>query len=276
MTYKRFPSLAFPDKYAYAYDSGNYDSRSTAVDSHFRMYETYGDGLTAHSPDWGITTEYLADYLFSLASFARSDDEFLQDLYFTMHRVPSDREIEFAASVIFKPVPEEKRYSKNSRRYFSLKERKLSSADAKEFDKRYTEITDRFDGSAKSIIAVLLWDKMDWVDTWERFQTVTAVYDWIQKQDGSGLWMEMPVVYLEWFKTDRANERENARDIQSAYRILQHLTEAYRLREMADTSISHYANQCPVKFSKCERIFLALWYAAYSSTILYWVYQLAR
>ena len=25
-----------------------------------------------------------------------------------------------------------------------------------------------------------------------------------------------------------------------------------------------------------ERIFLAIWYAAYSSAILYWVYQLAR
>ena len=248
--YKRFPSLAYPDKYAYAYDSGNYDSRSTAVDSHFRMYETYGHGLTAHSPDWGITTEFLADYLFSLASFARSDDEFLRDLYFTMHRVPSDREIEFAASVIYKPIPEEKRYSKNSRKYFSLKERKLSSADAKEFDKRYTEITDRFDGSAKSIIAVLLWDKMDWVGQWERFQTVSAVHDWIQKRETTDLWMEMPVVYLEWFKTDRANERENARDIQSAYRILQHLTEAYRLREMADTSVNQYASQCERKRAK--------------------------
>lgn len=44
----RFPSISFPEKYAYTYDRGAWHSRAD-VDPHFEMFETYGDNITQHS-----------------------------------------------------------------------------------------------------------------------------------------------------------------------------------------------------------------------------------
>jgi hypothetical protein len=159
-----------------------------------------------------------------------------------MHRIPPERDIDFASTVIYKAPPEEKRYTAK-RQYFSLEERKVSTSEQKKYDKRYYEVGDQFDGSAKSIIAVLMWDKKDWIGQWEAFQIVTAVYQWIQKYEVE-LWMEIPAKYMNWFATDKANEGDRARNVRDAYEAMQNLTEAYRLREQVNSRVEQFKNQC--------------------------------
>ena len=69
-----FTSIAHSDNLAYRYDSDAY-SRSPLVCSQFRLYETLGDGNTAHTPDMDIAPERLTDYLQSALKFMLSEDQ---------------------------------------------------------------------------------------------------------------------------------------------------------------------------------------------------------
>jgi hypothetical protein len=213
------------------------------------MFETFGDGQIQHSADWPVTTEFLADFLLSMAQCALTDEEFTQELFFTMHRGPSERDIEFAASVIYKKPAEGKEYSA-PKRYFSLEERKISSAESKRHDKRYFEIGDQFDGSGKSIIAVLCWEKRDWLGQWEAYQTANAVYQWCQKRDD--IWMELPGKHMRWFEADQANENEKARLLRDAYDAMRNLTDAYNLRQNVMHVIERATEQAAKAAQKTE------------------------
>lgn len=148
---KKFASIAKSNEFAYAYDSQASDIHAP-IDCHFRVFKNYGDGLTAHSPDWSVQLDHLADYLASLAQAMLDDEELTQNCLFTFSRRPSVKAIEFAASVKFKAV-EEKDWLKG-RRWFSAKKMKVSKAPSKEHDKRYEEVRDIHDGSPKSIFRI--------------------------------------------------------------------------------------------------------------------------
>ena len=86
---KLLASQQQPDKYGYLFDTEAF-TMSTTVSHHFRMYETYGDGLCQHSGDWPITNEYFADYLASLATAMLADEsgELLQAVSCDLTRAP--------------------------------------------------------------------------------------------------------------------------------------------------------------------------------------------
>ena len=69
--FRKFASVASPEKYGYAFDSDSWRSPSNGcdVESKFRMFETCGDGLTQHSGDWAVTYDFLSDYLISLSVY---------------------------------------------------------------------------------------------------------------------------------------------------------------------------------------------------------------
>ena len=231
--HKRFTSIGHGAEFAYAYDSQAWDMHAP-MESHFRQYHNYGDGLTAHSVDWSVQVEFLADYLASLAQAMLTDDELARDLYYTIWRRPDAKHIAWAATVIYK-APKEGEYGK--RRYFSAREMKVSAAPSKEYDKRYQEIRDIHDGSANSIFRILLSESADGM---EKYATAEAIRDWLMEHDG---YMELPAEFLKWFDGDR----DKARQLRDAYECCRNVTEAYRLRSAAESSIESHKRRIAPK-----------------------------
>lgn len=89
-----FKSIAFPEKYGYAFDSDAWEYRSNPfLTSKFRMFETYGDGLCQHSHDWPVTEEYAIDYLYSLAMVVVEDSELGEHVeYHVNHTVENHKD----------------------------------------------------------------------------------------------------------------------------------------------------------------------------------------
>jgi hypothetical protein len=226
---KKFKSIAHEQHHGYAYDSQAWDAKAP-IESHFRMYETYGDGLVQHSPDWSVQVEYLADYLASLAEAMLADEELARDLYYTIWRRPDAKHFAWAASVIYK-APKEGAYGK--RRYFSAKEMKVSWSPAKEYDKRYEEVREIHDGSPNSIFRILI---PEYADGMEKYATAEAIRDWLMEHDG---YMELAAEFLKWFNGDR----EKARQLRDAYDACRHITESYRLRCATVSARENYKRQ---------------------------------
>jgi hypothetical protein len=172
--FRKFKSLAHEQKHGYAYDSQAWDSKAP-IESHFRMFETYGDGLCQHSPDYSVQVEFLADYLASPAQAMLGDAELANELRFTIWQRPDVKHIAWAASVIYK-APKDGDWN-HKRTYFSAKEMKLSKAPAKQYDKRYEEVREIHDGSPKSIFRILI---PEYADGWSATAT--------PRRSGTGAW----------------------------------------------------------------------------------------
>ena len=229
--FRKFASLAHGKEFGYLYDSAAWDANAP-IESKFRMFQTYGDGNIQHSGEWSITAEHFADYLVSLAEVMLNDTELTQELYFAINRRPSIKQIEFAASVIYKAPKDGSGWSLKGRRYFSLKEMKISSSPSKEHDKRYTEITDVHDGTPASIFRILMTDS--YADGLDRYCYAEALHDWVMDQPD--MYMELPAEFLKWFKEDR----DKARQLQNAYEACRSITESMQARNRCESAIANY------------------------------------
>jgi hypothetical protein len=224
---KKFASLAHDKEYAYSYDSQAFDMKAP-VNEHFRMFYTYGDGLCQHSHDWPITSEYLADYLASLATIMMDDPELTDKVRYTLWNQPSPKEIEFAASIVWKEGQKTK--------YFSAKELKVSSSDSKRHDKRYEEIRDIHDGTPNSIFRILT---PEYADGMQRYIYATTIRNWCLAADGRP-WMELPAFFINWTK-----DRDEARKIMDAYEAARGLVESYQARCSAQSHLENYKRSLP-------------------------------
>jgi hypothetical protein len=227
--FRKFASIAHSNEFGYSYDSQQWDSHAP-IESNFRVFKNYGDGLTAHSPDWSVQLEQLPDFLMSLAEMMRTDDELAQALVFTFARRPSLKEIEFAASVIYKRH-EEKDWLK-SRRWFSAKELRVSKAPSKEHDKRYEEVRDVHDGSPNSIFRILIGEYSSGL---VKYLYADAIRDWVLAQDRDGMYMPMTAEFLKW-----TDDRDTARQLRDAFEACKNVTESYRLRMATESAIENY------------------------------------
>ena len=150
----RFASIASSDKLAYVYASDHHYDGRAPISSHFRFYETCGDGLTAHSPSAPISVGMLADYLFSLAQAMASDNELIDAAAYEVRSgIASNSDIRFAQSVVFK--------DNGKRRWVSREERKVTASETKRHDRRYEEVTLRHDGTPKGAYNILWRDYYD-------------------------------------------------------------------------------------------------------------------
>lgn len=212
----KFASIAKPAEYAYVFDSDAYDSHPQ-VDSHFRMFATYGDGLCQHSGDWAITTEFMADYLASLATVMLADEELTKHAAYELTHAPSLKDIEFAASVVFK----ESDRDWSHRRYYSTSERKLTSSRAKQHDKRYEEIAEWNNGTPAAIYRMLI---PSYAHGLIMYTYADAIRNW--SLDQTKLHMDMPAEFLNWFPGDR----DKVQHLRHAYNACLSLARAYQLR----------------------------------------------
>jgi hypothetical protein len=238
--FRHFKSIAHEKQYGYSYDSQAWTSNAP-IESHFRMFDTYGDGLVQHPPDYSIQVEYLADYLASLAQAMLEDAELANELRFTIWQRPDAKHIAWAASVIYK-APKENDWN-HKRTYFSAREMKLSKAPAKQYDKRYEEVRDIHDGSAKSIYRILI---PEYADGMERYCYAEAIRDWTLANDGP--YMELAAEFLDWFNGDR----DKARELRDAYEMCLHITESWRLRASVEPQLENYKRRVTPKPAEPE------------------------
>jgi hypothetical protein len=212
----KFASIAKPNEFAYVFDTDAYDS-SPQVDSHFRMFATYGDGFCQHSGDWTITTEFMADYLASMATVMLADEELTKRAAYELTRAPSLKDIEFAASVVFK----ESDRDWSHRRYYSTSERKLTSSRAKQHDKRYEEVSEWNNGTPAAIYRMLI---PSYAHGLTMYAYADAIRNWSLNQ--TKLYMEMPAEFLNWFPGDR----DKLQQLRYAFNACLNLARAYQLR----------------------------------------------
>jgi hypothetical protein len=182
--------------------------------------------------------EFLADYLASLATYilahpGEDTDKLLSHIGYEIMRRPSDEEIAFAASVVFKPQSDTQMYEKR-RRWFSLEEKKISSNDAKRHDKRYVEVEPCHDGSADSIYRILI---PQHVDGLQFYIHADAIRNWCQAGKGD----ERPYFYghaaqfLKWFDENA----QKASELRHAYNACLEVCKAYAARSAAECALAN-------------------------------------
>lgn len=242
MMHKRFQSINHPEQFGYAYDSEQWIGNGQ-VDPTFRQYKTYGDNLTQHSGDWGVTTEFMADYCLSLAAAMVDDQELSDKLEYIFRRGPSVADIEFAASVRFKPSDDD--YSK--RRYFSLDEKKISSSSAKEHDKRYTLITKYHDGSPEAIYRLLT---PEYSSGLTKYLYATAIRDWVLTQ--KGMYMDFAADFLKfWGNTDRT-DTPKSRELRDAVDSVQAICQSWMLRRQVERHLENSRRNLAHRIAQAE------------------------
>ncbi len=198
----KFQSLQYPEKYGYVFDSEAW--RGGEIESTFQMFETCGDGLIQHSHEWAITRDFVADYMASLGTAMLADSELVEKLAWKLTRTPRIEDILFCAGVKWK----ESDGQYNKRRFYSVSERKVSGAAAKEHDKRYTQIEPWNDGSPEAIYRMLRPEHNDGLGDYLYADTIRQ---WVLTQDN--LYMDMAPEFLKWWDHKR---RDESRDLRNA------------------------------------------------------------
>lgn len=228
--YRKFASIAEPTKYGYCYDSGVFDHKAT-VEARFRMFETYGDGLTQHSHDWSITAEWMADYLAALAGVMLTDDELTSNVSWRIQDQPRSGAWEFARSIVYKETDS---WSSSKRRYYSMTEQKISSKQSLQHDKRYHEIPTWADGSPMSIYQLCIPEN---ATDLEHYSYAHHLREWHAAQS-EGHYIALPAQFLGWFKEDH----RKALDLHHAYQAAELAVIAWRSRENAASALANYCS----------------------------------
>lgn len=150
-----FKSLTRSDRIGYIYNSETastpsylYRNPMAYVSSNIYEYLTYGNGNIQHSPEGLVAAEHYMDAMSSLASYLLNDlkcaEAFANDHF--IHPLTNKDEVQFLASL---------KFNENKPVYYSLNERKKTSAKSKEHDKRYEPVPKDADGSGKFIFNTL-------------------------------------------------------------------------------------------------------------------------
>lgn len=226
-----FPSIASSNQIAYQYDSDAY-SRSPLVCSQFRLYETMGDGMIAHTPSLDIAPERLTDYLHSALQFMfsekQSDETTLSErMCREVMRGPCTELIAFAASIVSKES--DKEWGK--KRYYSTSLMKIGRKPELEYDKRYAEIPYWADGTAESIYRLL---SGEWHDGLTAYTYAYNIREWCLNNK---VYCEMPGFLMGWMREDR----EADRDLKNAFFSLRSFAQSRDLLDCAKRGLESYA-----------------------------------
>ncbi len=244
---QKFESLR-DSQHCYAYDTSQFNS--CEVSPRLRMMATYGDGLTQHSPDWAITRESAVDYFESLAAFLvtpEADGKILDSVAYLLDQTPDEALIEFAASVVWKESDDDYR----KRRYYSIDERKISSSDAKRYDKRYEEITKYMDGTPATVFGMVC---PKYAEGIQAYQYAEAVRDWFSKQTEKKYkhtWMEPAGIFLKWYiGQDSYQNHSNIRRLNAALDACRAVCKAHRLRNYAAQYVENMREAIAIERAK--------------------------
>lgn len=229
----RFPSLAHADKIGYVFYTDSmalwdsaYQSRQAVWDQ-AGQFETLGDGMCAHSLDWAIGTDRMADYFASFATFLLSlvtsgkvSEDDMGLLGMCWPSAPSHEAIRFALSL---------KYRADKRQWYNLDSRKVSSADSREHDKRWERVPEYADGSPESAYRLLCGAHT--LFALERWIVLDAVYEYKRTVDN-----EYQGVPGQGEPLNLASTPEEANRLSRAIRAVRSILDALRkLRDARHT-----------------------------------------
>jgi len=188
----RFGSQEHPEKHgyvllrdSYSMDSGFYRDPARFVSRCVFMFETYGDGMTQHSNMYLVPASGMRDFVVSLAYYLESLKGEEREMAADLVRVSwpeSYRGEETKAGVVFL---QDMRKKGEKRTYYNYPERKISTKEALQYDKRWSEIPCEWKGSLPEIFFHL---QKDFHGALERATIWEAIRDhlnwpWVDEDD---------------------------------------------------------------------------------------------
>jgi hypothetical protein len=189
-----FKSILNPDKIAYRMaDEWNLQTAGCApLSMYLTQFDTYGDGMVQHAGAWCSPWENIVDACMSLTTAILADplNKVWSRCGYTLRDTNPDL-IKFALSI---------QYKEGKRQWYNSSEYKVSSAESKRFDKRWTEVSSWMDGSPKSALSIILNEVkgIDWL------QKLAWAYDVREAAGNYGDWEELflPIKNLkgEWLR----------------------------------------------------------------------------
>ena len=195
----RFKSMNNPETVGYVVARSHdlFDSctgRGGAILNWGRQFQTYGDGVTQHTPLSQIDKANLADFLESLADYwlssATEEEKALIVSEFRANDVPDRKTIKFFAGL--RPPKEG-----GKRMYLNTGDLKVSTADSKRHDKRWEEITysmEWMNGSARAVYIFLTWPNNNHDDVISRYRKYRHIHTIFREEDDSS-WEEQPAKF---------------------------------------------------------------------------------
>jgi hypothetical protein len=223
---KLFKSVLNPDTYGLVLDSDSYSMGETPqVHCQIRRFDTLGDGMTAHTPDYNIPRTGLLDWLLSAAAYLAETRETDAASVISWILVPVE-----SPAIAFASTVQHKEFEQwDKRRYYSLSEKKVSTAGRLRHDKRYEETQSWMDGSPESTSRILY--KAYW-DFFTVYCSRECVREWmIEHRDE---YWQMPLSTMG----DAWQEAGNARDVHNAYRHLRDIATAIKTLDAATANIN--------------------------------------
>ncbi|GAC1495712.1 MAG: hypothetical protein NVS1B6_00100 [Steroidobacteraceae bacterium] len=194
------------------------------------MFDTYGDGLCQHSPEWTVPVEFLTDYLASLAAAALKDRELALAMRYTINRgLQRDISYDFASKVIHKEPVAPQTYL--PRRYFSRDLRKISASDKCRHDKRYEEIDSGMDGSPLGMLRVLRESHWDWLET---YGCMYGMALWFGRVHDRSIGYPADLLDATAFSGDRA------RELDQAYTLCLKVIEGHQAFRYVEEALPHF------------------------------------
>lgn len=225
-----FPSIGRPD-YGYQVTSEYEYRERRCFSSYISEFRTFGDGMTQHSGCGGISIENGLDASVSLASaMASNPDPEFHSLVATIFPVSPNRQgMEFAFSV---------RHVEGKKKFFSQRERKISSSEKLQYDKRYTETNQRMDGSCLSVFRILS-ERHGGTDGLCVIELLEAIREYSSER-GDGYTNISDE--LEQIGYAEITDMEIYRNLRSALEVIRYFVEASRKADIAKRCFSCLKN----------------------------------
>jgi len=160
----------------YEYDKEySYESNKDHLSDHYYEFETYGDGMTQHSPRRLVYPVNAIDFFASFARFLLDNRSAWTELdrFDYNHNMVNRKDVEFFLKL---------KYDPDKRVYYNPSELKKSTAESKGYDKRWFEVPTWADGSMDAVFSFTCKSFYTFL---ERFRVFNQVRELIYEIDGS-------------------------------------------------------------------------------------------
>lgn len=223
----RFHSVTRPEFcYQILYEN-NYSRKGDIIDDHFHEYWAGTDGLTQHASRTYVQTERWVDFFASLAMYLQEPgmlnrtDEHMKTIADLWPRETYHKKIDFFLEL---------RHDEKKKRFYEKGDLKTSTAPTKANDRRWEPVPTWADGG---ITAAMQFLACSWYGSLERF----ALYLQVRER-----FYELNNWYGDDDGDDDGNgigygKRQDFRDLQTSFRCVSLLVDAYRAQEDARRSL---------------------------------------
>jgi len=151
----KFKSIKKGDKIAYIVTTGSsdtpmhyYSNPYNYIGSSILCYDTYGDGMTQHSPSYCASKDLLEDFLISFAIFLNDNPDEVEniDLFLGGLFECNEDQVRFFEGL---------KYNPDVTVYYNKSELKTSKSSKKEYDKRWEKIPSWADGTMEAVLSFM-------------------------------------------------------------------------------------------------------------------------